>query len=108
MSFTVKVRAANGAETLYSCETVTVIGGPGCNPVYSAGEQQAGAQRDMYEEGIYLDREEHPQGPGEPPLITAPHIIQFGGDETSDRAARKGGKVWVMNEQGATVATYDL
>jgi hypothetical protein len=106
--FTVKVRAANGGETLYSCETIDVIGGPGSSPVFTAGELAQGARRDMYEEGIFLDREMDSSAPGEEPHYTSKHIIQFGGDETSSRQARKGGKVWVMNEQGSTVASYDL
>lgn len=108
--FTVKVRAANGAESLYSCETVTVVGGP--NATLPAEALTDPSKRpSMYEEGIYLDREVHHCAPGEKPhdpFYTAKHIIQFGGDETDDRIARRGGKVWVMNEAGATVATYDL
>lgn len=99
MTFTVKHRAADGTETIHSCETVTVRGGPSYPH-----------ERDMYSEGIYLDPGvEYPMLEGElTDVATAKHIIQFGGDETDDRKARKGGKVWVMNEAGATVATYDL
>lgn len=101
MNFTVKHRAADGTETLYACDTITVIGGPEwARPIDVA--------RNMYEEGIFLDREQQCSAPDEPVFFTSKHIIQFGGDETSDRAARKGGKVWVMSESGATVASYDL
>lgn len=110
MKFTVKVHLPNGDESLYTCDTVDVIGGPNVLPPierkFEAPRQNPA--RDMYSEGIYLDRTEQLSTPGEPPIYGASHIIQFGGDETADRQARKGGKVWVMNEQGATVGTYDL
>lgn len=102
--FTVKVRLPNGDESLYACDTIAVIGGP--NAITNLANSDK--PRDMYSEGIFLDRTEQLSAPGEPPIYGASHIIQFGGDETSDRQARKGGRVWVMNEDGATVATYDL
>jgi hypothetical protein len=107
--FTVKHRAPDGTETLYSAETVTVIGGPDCSPIVT-GDSPALSQpaRNMYEEGIYLDREELPSAPDEPPISSANHIIPFGGDETAARKARKGGKVWVMDSSGSTVASYNL
>ena len=107
--FTVKSRAADGTETIYSCETVTVIGGPSWLPNVAVAQPGTPLpKRDMYQEGIFLDREMQPRAPDEPPFFTSKHIILFGGDETIDRVERKGGKVWVMNEQGSTVATYDL
>lgn len=102
--FTVKVRLPDGTEEIHACNTVTVVGGP--NAAYSA--ETPPPQRDMYEEGIFLDREVQPRALGEPRFYTSSHIILFGGDETAERAARKGGKVWVMSESGATVAQYDL
>jgi hypothetical protein len=98
--FTVKVRLPNGDESLYACDTIDVIGGP---------DSLEG--RDMYEEGIFLDRtpDSIPPNAADPVArYTSRHIIQFGGDETADRQTRRGGKVWVMNEAGATVATYEL
>lgn len=112
MKFTVKVRLPNGDESIHGCDTIDVIGGP--NAIRPAESLPCGAAgsavpaRDMYSEGIFLDRTEQLSAPGEPPIYGASHIIQFGGDETDDRKARKGGKVWVMNGQGATVTTYDL
>lgn len=110
MNFTVKHRAPDGTETLYACDTVTVIGGPNCSPAvyYVAGDPEAPAPKDMYSEGIFLDREMDCHAPTEPVTFTSRHIIQFGGEETVDRRARKGGKVWVMDAHGATVASYDL
>ena len=92
--FTIKHRespALGGGEFLYSAETIEVV-----------------RKGDHFEDGIFLDREMQPRAPDEPPFFTSKHIILFGGDETIDRVERKGGKVWVMNEQGSTVATYDL
>jgi len=107
--FTVKVRAADGVESLYSAETINVIGGPN-ETRYIADERTVAGplKRDMYQEGIYLDRKVQLTALGEEPFYTSKHVIQFGGDETSDRQARRGGKVWVMNAYGSTVATYDL
>ena len=106
--FTVKHRAPDGTETLYSAETVTVIGGPDCIRYYENEAATPPPARDMYEEGIFLDREELPSAPCEPPIYSANHIIPFGGDETDARKARKGGKVWVMDSSGSTVASYNL
>jgi hypothetical protein len=111
MSFTVKHRcAATGGEYLYSAETIEVVW-PGAAKSVSAGEQ-AGSGSDeslgnYFESGIFLDREP-PPAPCEDRTRFSKHIIQFGGDQTQGAKARKGGKVWVMNEAGATVATYEL
>lgn len=102
MTFYVKVRSAGGndavssggTETLYQCESVHV---------------ERNQPPDMYKDGIFLDRDSVPLDPrSEEPVYGAKHIIQFGGDETDTRKARKGGRVWVMSESGSTVATYDL
>lgn len=111
--FTIKVRAADGTETIYSAETIEVVGGPNCSPMvtHAVGDtgQRAAPAATVYEEGIFLDREAIPLDPSDPNSPrSAKYVIQFGGDETATRAARKGGKVWIMNEAGATVATYDL
>lgn len=106
MTFTVKFRssAAEGdTEILYSAETVEVI--------YPGNAVAGSAQTSNWDQaGIYLDREPPSlPTPGEP---TAPrcakHIILFGGDHTSEAQARRGGRVWVMNDAGATVANIEL
>lgn len=92
--FTVKHRCAEtGAEYLYSAERIEVI-----------------RKGDHFEDGIYLDREPvEPPTPENPqPTQTAKHIILLAGYQTEGAKARIGGKVWVMNESGATVAQYDL
>lgn len=91
--FTIKHRespALGGGEFLYSAETIEVV-----------------RKGDHFEDGIFLDREP-PPAPEEDRTRFSKHIILFGGDQTHGAIARQGGKVWVMNEQGATVATYDL
>lgn len=102
MTFYVKERSpggnsaetSGGTERLYSCETVEVV---------------RSFPPDMYNDGIFLDRDPAPLDPkdSESPR-GAKHIILFGGEETDSRKRRKGGKVWVMSEAGSTVATYDL
>lgn len=90
--FTVKHRTPDGAETLYFGETVEVVQGKG-----------------HFDDGIFIDRDAIPLDPSDPDSPRASrHIIQMGGDATVPAQARKGGKVWVMNPAGATVATYDL
>jgi hypothetical protein len=108
--FTVKVHeslALGGNEYLYSAERIEVVY-PGL--VKAAGDAQGASN--IYEAGIYLDPEHYPK-PGEEENYEGPkrfsqHVILFGHDATRSGTERKGGKVWVMNEHGATVATYDL
>ena len=105
--FTVKERLPDGTENIYSCETIRVIGGPNAIRYVENEGSDKPTQRDMYQEGIFLDRRDAHE-PGAEGLHESKHVIWFSGGETASRQARKGGKVWVMNEQGATVATYDL
>lgn len=108
--FTVKVHGADGVINLYRAETIEVI-----------------RKGDHYEDGIYLDRQTPELTPEEiaeferqsnlagqgrcdppKPISFAKHIILFGGDATQAAMARRGGRVWIMNETGATVDTYEL
>lgn len=99
---TIKVRSApglGGEEEIYEAESIRVI-----------------RTGDMYRDGIYLDPtvgEIEPPAAGDPPTaqeppILAKHVILFGHDRTDAGIKRQGGKVWVMNGHGETVATYDL
>jgi hypothetical protein len=97
--FTVKVQHADGREELHSAKAILNI--PACNGPADANWDKA---------GLYLDPDPLPS-PGRninDCMMGAREIILFGGDHTAEAQARKGGKVWVMNAQGATVATYDL
>lgn len=90
--FTVKYRDSDGTETLYSAEKVEV--------------EHKG---DVWGDGIFLDRDP-PSDPdsNDPVTRMSREIILFSHNETAAAEARAGGKVWVMNEAGATVAVYDL
>lgn len=107
--FTVKVRDPDGTEAIYAAKTIDVV-----HPrIYTAEDQtkdpaQTAGASNIYECGIFLDREPAPQVPGAAMTRFSQHIIQFGHDATLAGQERKGGKVWVMNEAGATVASYDL
>jgi hypothetical protein len=104
--FTVKHRDANGVETIHSAETIEVVP-PNIYGV-AQGSGEAGASN-WDQAGIFLDRDQVPLIPTDQlSPRAAKHIILFGGDHTEAAEARKGGKVWVMNEAGATVATYEL
>jgi hypothetical protein len=102
--FTVKHRAEDGTETLYSAERVEVV-----------------QEKGQYVDGIYLDWPQADPTPPDAPAAARPpakHVIAI---TTPYRAApppQVAGdpaprptwvpRVWVMNEGGATVATYDL
>jgi len=92
--FTVKVQHANGLEELYSAERIHVI-----HPSHNCSN----AASNWDKAGIYLDPETFDEEG-----IAAREIILFGGDQTDAAKARKGGRVFVMNAQGATVAMYYL
>lgn len=100
--FTVKVRDAAGVESIYSAETIEVV-----PLVQVASSEDHPSHTNWDEAGIFLDREMDTSDP-DALLYTSQHIIQFGGDHTESARQRRGGKVWVMNAHGATVATYAL
>ncbi len=100
--FTVKVRdseALGGKERLYSAEHIETI-------FPHRGSLAAAANWDKA--GVYLDPEHTPQEGTAEPLVSAKHVILFGGDYSDDGLKRQGGQVFITNEHGATVATYDL
>lgn len=104
--FTVKVRdsvAMGEGESLFSCDHIEVIW-PSSHKVAASSDQQS----NWDQAGIYLDPEPTPAANDKGYTLFAKHVILFGGDHTSTSEKRKGGKVWVMNEAGSTVATYDL
>lgn len=113
-NFTVKVRdsvALGETERLYACDTIEVVW-PGPARA-AAGSAPVPGASNIFEAGIYLDPEP-PQGfaPGDPNegqvVRMTKHVVLFGGDHNKDAEERKGGKAWVMNEAGGTVATYEL
>lgn len=96
--FTVKVRARDGVETLYSAETVEVVRDKG-----------------QFEDGVFLDWPLPHYPEAERPA--AKHIFAITSPYSPCPPPAAAGqaqqatwppKVWVMNEAGATVATYDL
>ena len=110
--FTVKVQHANGVEELYSASTIRVVG-----PTIPSETQSDKLIKPRrlepgetlafhFTDGIYLDPENTPalEGGGH----CSSTVILFGSDHTDAAKARKGGRVWVMNENGATVASYFL
>ena len=93
MSFTIKHResdALGGNEFFYTAYDLKVV-----------------RRGDHFEDGIYIDPQSGPT-PVDQPNYMARVVILFGGDQTDDAIARKGGKVWIMNEGGSTIGTYDL
>lgn len=99
--FTVKVQHADGVEELHTANGILIV----------PRQQKPGGGENWDKAGIYLDPEPALLNPGESindAIRSAREIILFSGDETAASAARKGGRVWVMNAQGATVSTYDL
>lgn len=111
--FTVKVReseALGANEYLYSAERIEVVW-PGPARSAANGAPAVEGATNIYEAGIFLDPHHEPVSEEEghsPSIRMASHVILFGHEATSSGELRKGGKVWVMNEHGATVATYDL
>lgn len=105
MSFTIKHResdALGGNEYFYTAYDVKVV---------RKGEH--------FEDGIYLDPNNEQtaglfhDGPYPAPALASPPpmarvVILFGGDQTDDAKARCGGKVWIMNDGGATIGSYEL
>lgn len=105
--FTVKVRdsqAMGEGESLFSCDHIEVV--------WPASHKVAGSTDDLKPNwdtaGIYLDPVPMPADNDKGYTLSGKHIILFGGDHTERAEKRKGGRVWVMNEAGSTVATYDL
>lgn len=87
----------------------------GGDHLYGADEIRIIRKGSHFEDGIYLDPEPTqppvPNVPGDPPVDMPPmahKVILFGGDQTSEAIARQGGRVWIMNEAGNTVASYEL
>ena len=80
--------------------------------IYEAASIKVIRNGDIYEEGIYLDPklgELPPNAPADAsPPLWADQVILFGHDQTQAGIDRKGGKVYVMNGHGETVATYEL
>lgn len=104
--FTIKHRRADGVELLYNAETIEVVSGKG-----------------QWDDGVYLD---WPEGDPVPPdalhtpprpapkrviAITTPYKLDLAG--SAGQAAGLAAisyqpRIWIMNETGATVASYDL
>lgn len=98
--FTIKLRASDALgneEEIYEAASIRVI-----------------RTGDIYKDGIYLDPkigDVPPTAAGDTPQdapIFADTVILFGHDKTQAGVDRQGGKVWVMNGHGETVATYEL
>jgi hypothetical protein len=82
--FTIKVRDADGTTRLYSANKIVVK-----------------RDGDRFTDGIYLDPHDEIGLDGKRIYIGGEEVILFSTDAS-------GGKVWVMNAQGATVDQYDL
>lgn len=89
--FTVKVRDADGTTRLYSARSIVVK-----------------RDDDHFSDGIYLDPHDEIGDDGKHIYTGGEQVILFGSTATDAAQSRRGGKVWVMNAQGATVDSYDL
>lgn len=96
--FTIKVEHAEGVEELFTAKRLHVV-----HP-----HEVAGGGTNWDKSGIFLDPEATYGSEGEEKFTLAKHCILFGGDHSASAKERKGGRVFVMNEAGATVAKYIL